>query len=299
MMVLPLATQAVEEPSVVSKLLADLGVPYAVAIGALVTFVVVFVLVFVFGRKVIRPFVERALDRRDLDRHARRPVKRLIDVGVLFLAVTAAFGFAGYGDFLQSLATVAAAATLAVGFALQDVIKNLVAGMFIYTDRPFRIGDWIEFDGHSGEVEDISLRVTRVRTFDNELLTVPNSKLTDDVIKNPVDGNRLRLTFVFGIGYDDDIDEAIEIITEEARAHDLILEEPAPSVRVTELGDSSVSLQSRIWIGYPRRADFVRVKSEYVKAVKERLDEAGIDIPYPQRVLHGSVGLEGGRDVQV
>ncbi|MFB6159562.1 MAG: mechanosensitive ion channel domain-containing protein, partial [Haloferacaceae archaeon] len=69
---------------------------------------------------------------------------------------------------------------------MQDVIANFVAGVFIFTDRPFRIGDWIEWDGYSGIVEDISLRVTRVRTFDNELLTVPNSNLTDGVIKNPV-----------------------------------------------------------------------------------------------------------------
>jgi small-conductance mechanosensitive channel len=175
---------------------------------------------------------------------------------------------------------------------MQDVIANFVAGVFIYTDRPFRIGDWIEWDGNSGVVEDISLRVTRVRTFDNELLTVPNSQLTDGVIKNPVAKEQLRLKFLFGIGYDDDIDRATEIIIEEAEKHEEILDDPAPSVRLTELGDSSVGLQSRIWIDDPSRADFVKTRGEYVTAVKERFDEEGINIPYPNRTIGGDLAIE-------
>jgi len=182
---------------------------------------------------------------------------------------------------------------------MQNVIANFVAGVFIYTDKPFKIGDWIEWDGgdYSGVVEDISLRVTRVRTFDNELLTVPNSALTDNVLKNPVDADKLRLKFVFGIGYDDDIEQATEIIVEEAERHPDILDDPAPSVRVTELGDSDVGLQSRIWIADPSRADFVRTRGEYVTDVKKRFDEEGIDIPYPVRTLEGDLALETSSDV--
>ncbi|MFP4175509.1 MAG: mechanosensitive ion channel family protein, partial [Halobacteriales archaeon] len=158
--------------------------------------------------------------------------------------------------------------------------------------------DWIEWENgtYSGIVEDISLRVTRVRTFDNELLTVPNSSLTENVVKNPVEGNRLRLKFVFGIGYDDDIERATEIIVEEAEEHDGIMDDPAPSVRVTELADSYVGLQSRIWILNPSRADFVKVRSEYVENVKNRFDDEGIEIPFPQRDLSGVVEtrMEGG-----
>ncbi|MFB6113939.1 MAG: mechanosensitive ion channel family protein [Halodesulfurarchaeum sp.] len=283
----------------IGNFLESLGVPYAHSIGSAITFVIAFALIYLAGKTLIRPVVDQMLTRRNLDEHARRPIKRLFDVLIVFAGIAVAFGLAGFGDFLQSLATIAAAATLAIGFALQDVIKNFVSGVFIYTDKPFRIGDWIEWDGYEGEVEDISLRVTRVRTFDNELLTVPNSQLTDGVIKNPVDGDWLRRKFVFGIGYDDDIDEASSIIVEEARNHDLILDEPAPSVRLTELGDSSIGLQARIWIDDPRRSDVVRVQSEYVKRVKERLDDAGIDIPYPQRVVHGSLDVEAGSDVSV
>jgi small-conductance mechanosensitive channel len=256
-------------------------------IAQAIVFVVVFVGVFVVGRAVLGPITDRALDRRGLDDHAKRPLQRVVNIVVVFVAITVAFGLAGFGDFLQSLATVAAAATLAIGFAMQDVLKNFVAGVFIYTDRPFRIGDWIEWDGNAGIVEDISLRVSRVRTFDNELLTVPNSQLTDGVIKNPVAKDKLRIKFTFGIDYEDDIDRATEIILEEAERNEEILADPEPTVRMTELADSYVGLQARVWIANPSRADYLGIRGEYVTAVKQAFDEADITIPYPQRTLSG------------
>ncbi|GAB7093151.1 mechanosensitive ion channel family protein [Halolamina litorea] len=278
---------------VVAAFLEGLGVPtvLANAVGAAIVFLVVFTAVYLIGRSTLIPLFDRVLDSRGLDEHARRPIRKITSVLIVFVGITIAFGFAGFENFLQSLATIAAAGTLAIGFAMQDVIANFVAGLFIYTDRPFRVGDWIEWDGNSGIVEDISFRVTRVRTFDNELLTVPNSQLTDGVIKNPVAKDTLRLQFTFGIGYDDDVDAATDIIVDEAERHPEILTDPAPSVRLTELADSYVGLRSRIWIDNPSRADFVKIRSEYVQNVKSRFDDAGIDIPYPQRELSGGIEL--------
>jgi small conductance mechanosensitive channel len=263
-----------------------LGPATDLAVDAVI-FLAVVVAAYVLYKAVIAPLVQRIFDRRGLDEHARRPLQKIVAFLVLFAGVTAAFGAAGYQGFLRSLATIAAAATLAIGFALQDVIKNFVAGVFIYTDKPFRIGDWIEWNDNSGIVEDISFRVTRVRTFDNELLTVPNHALTGDVVKNPVAKGTLRLKFVFGIDYEDDVEKATDIIVEEAEKSDAILEDPAPSVRLTELADSYVGLQSRIWIDDPSRADFVKARADYVKAVKQRFDEEGISIPFPQRTVSG------------
>ena len=276
----------------IADFLDNAGVPAADAIGSAITFVVSFVVLYLVGKAVVQPLARRVLNRRGLDQHARKPLLKITGILIVFVAIAVAFGLAGYGNFLTALATVAAAATLAIGFAMQDVIQNLVAGIFIFTDRPFRIDDWIEWDGNSGVVEDISLRVSRVRTFDNELLTVPNSQLTSTVIKNPVAKGQLRLKFLFGIGYDDDIDEATEIIIEEAENHEGILDDPEPSVRLVELGDSSVGLQSRIWIADPSRADFVKTRAEYVKAVKEEFDAADINIPYPNRTIGGGLELK-------
>ncbi|MFC5970334.1 mechanosensitive ion channel family protein [Halomarina salina] len=283
----------------VSQFLREMGVPQELAgtLGGAIVFVLSFVLLWAVGRAFVLPLVRRLMNSRDLDEHAKAPLLRLASLGLLFVAVSVAFGLAGFGNFLTSLATIAAAATLAIGLAMQDVLQNFVAGVFIYTDKPFRIGDWIEWDGNSGIVEDISLRVTRVRTFDNELLTVPNSQLTDGVIKNPVAKDKLRLKFTFGIDYSDDIQQATDIIVEEAEAHPDIMDDPAPSVRLTELADSSVGLQSRIWISNPSRADFMRIRGDYVTNVKGRFDEAGISIPFPQVDLSGGIELANGQAV--
>jgi small-conductance mechanosensitive channel len=273
----------------IGELLADIGIPFAGTVGTALSFLIAFLAIFLIGRALLMPLVERLLQARNLDRHARRPLRKLTWFVILFAAFGLAFGFAGLGSILTSLATIAAAATLAIGFAMQDVLKNFVAGVFIYTDKPFRIGDWIEWDDHSGIVEDISLRVSRVRTFDNERITVPNGDLANNAVTNPVAYETLRQKFVFGIGYDDDISQATDIIVEEAEAHEEILDDPGVSVRLVELGDSAVGLQSRWWIADPDRGDFVRVRSEYVTAVKEAFDEAGIDMPYVHRQLTGSV----------
>ena len=277
--------------TVLGDILADAGVPAADAVGAAVTFVVAFILIYLVAKLVVLPLFDRLLTARGLETHAVRPLKKIVNIVIVFVALSVAFGAAGFGNFLTSLATIGAAATLAIGFALQDVIKNFVSGIFIFTDKPFKIGDWIEWDGNSGIVEDISFRVTRVRTFDNELLTVPNSQLTDGVVKNPVDGDKLRLKFTFGLSYEDNIDTATDIIIEEAEAHADIIDDPAPSVRLIELGDSHVGLQARVWITQPRRSDFVRTRAEYVKRVKQRFDREDITIPFPQRDLSGEVGM--------
>ena len=264
----------------------------ATLVATAVTFVLAVVVLYVLGRVVVLRVVRAALGRRDLDRHAQRPLLLVTHLTIAFVALAVGFGLAGLGNFLVAMTGVAAALALAIGFATQKVIANVVAGVFIYADRPFRIGDWIEWDEYSGTVEDISLRVTRVRTFDNELLTVPNATLTGGVIKNPVDGDSLRVRFTFGIGYDDDVSAARDIILAEAERHEEILSDPAPTVRLVDLGSSDVALQAGIWIAHPSRGDVVRIRGEYVEAVKGRFDEAGIDIPYPVRTLEGGLTLE-------
>lgn len=269
--------------------LVEIGIPAALAdpIASAAVFVVVLVGVYAVGSLVVVPVVDRLLDRRGIDPHLQKPLRLLAYTGVVFLAIGLAFALAGFGSVFAALATIAAAATLAVGFALQDVIRNFVAGVFIYTDRPFRTGDWIEWEGNSGYVRDISLRVTRVHTFDNEYLTVPNSQLTDGVIKNYDKNETLRLKFTFRIGFRDDIDQATGIILEEAASIDGILEDPAPSVKLIELNDSSFGLQSRIWIRDPGQSDFLGIRGRLVQAVAERYEREGITIPYPHRTIDG------------
>jgi small conductance mechanosensitive channel len=279
----------------VGEFLVELGLSskLAAAIGSAVVFLVVFAGLYGVGRLVVVPLADRLLRGRDVDDHARTPLRLTVHAVVAFVAVGLAFSLAGYGNVLVALSTVAAAATLAVGFALQDVIKNFVAGVFIYTDRPFRTGDWIEWGDSSGFVEEIGLRVTRVRTFDNEHLTVPNSQLTDGVIKNYDRNETLRLKFTFRIGFGDDIDRATDIILEAARAEDGILSDPEPSVKLVEINEASFGLQSRVWIRDPGDSDFLGIRGRFVQSVTERFEREGVTIPYPHRTVDGSLETRG------
>ncbi|WP_418286202.1 mechanosensitive ion channel family protein [Halorubrum sp. DTA46] len=264
----------------------------AAATGILFTvllFVLGFVGVLLIGKYLFVPAVRRTVESRGFDEAVKSLGTSVANAVVWVAAVAIGFTIAGYGAFLSAFAVFGGAIALAIGFAAQDLLGNFVAGVFILKDKPFEVGDWIEWDGNAGRVEDIDLRVSRVRTFDNERVTVPNGDLANNAVTNPVAYETLRQKFVFGIGYDDDIAEATDIIVEQAEEHEAILDDPAPSVRLVELGDSDVGLQSRWWIADPDRGDFVRVRSEYVTEVKEAFDEAGIDIPYVHRQLTGSV----------
>ncbi|WP_424015600.1 mechanosensitive ion channel family protein [Halorubrum xinjiangense] len=260
----------------------------AIAATAL-RFVAGFVAVLLLGKLILIPGLRRIVRSRGFDEAVLSLGTNVLNAVVWVAAIAIGFAVAGYGSFLSAFAVFGGAIALAVGFAAQDLLGNFVAGVFILKDKPFEVGDWIEWDGNSGRVEEIDLRVSRVRTFDNELVTVPNGDLANNAVTNPVAYDTLRQKFVFGIGYDDDIGEATDIIVEKAEAHEEILDDPGVSVRVTELGDSAVGLQSRWWIDDPDRGDFVRVRSEYVTAVKEAFDDAGIDMPYVHRQLTGSV----------
>jgi len=124
-------------------------------------------------------------------------------------------------------------------------------------------------------------------------VTVPNATLANTEVTNPVATDRLRLPVTFGVGYDDGLDHARDVILGEAAADPEILDDPEPAVRLVELGGSAIGLQARGWIDEPARADFVRVRSEYAQAVKERCDAEGIELPYPYRQLVGDLRVDG------
>lgn len=286
---------AEEERGFVDSLLVDIGLPAELTgpVGSVIVFVVVAVVLYALSRFVLVPAVDSLLRSREVTEYVRSPIRLLLSGVTTFVAVAFAFALAGFGNILVTLTTIGAAATLAIGLALQNVVRNFVAGVFIYTDKPFRTGDWIEWGDDSGVVEDIGLRVTRVQTFDNEYLTVPNSQLTDDVIKNYDKNGTLRLKFTFRIGLREDVDRATEIILNEAGRADGVLADPEPSVKLTELNDSSLGLQSRIWVEEPSDSDFMGIRGQFVQAVTERFEQEEVTVPYPHRTLDGSLGVPG------
>lgn len=260
-------------------------------VTSLAIFVAVFLLIYLIGKALALPVATRLMRSRNLGETLVKPFRKLTLVGVGFVALAVAFAVAGFGNLLTSVATIAAALTLAIGFASRDLLGNLVSGVFLIADPKIQIGDWVEWNGRMGIVEDISFRVSRVRTFDNELITVPNSEIANTAITNPVAKDKLRVQFLFGVGYEDDLDHAKDVIIEEAENHGEILDDPPTTVRLTELADSYIGLKSRFWIDEPSRADFMRIRSEYVQSVKERCDAEEIEMPYPYTELTGGIDV--------
>jgi small-conductance mechanosensitive channel len=255
-------------------------------------FVVVFVVLYLLGRYFVTRAVKGSLRRRGFDDAivgvAASTTVMIVAIGAVALAATVA----GFGVVLSAFAILAGALALAVGFAMQDLIANFVAGVFIIQDEPFEVGDWIEWSGNGGVVREINLRVTKLDTFDNELVTVPNGELANAAVVNNVANDQRRVSVGFGIGYDDDVERARDAIVDEASRIEGVLEEPEPSAPVTELGDSAVVLSGRLWID-PDESGYGGVRAQFVEAVKERFDAEGIDMPYPNTELSGGVEVRG------
>jgi small-conductance mechanosensitive channel len=258
------------------------------AVTTVVLFVVAFALVYVVGRSVATNAVERGLERRNVDDTLVTIAVSATAAVVAVVAVALAATVAGFGVVLAAFATLAGALALAVGFAAQDLIANFVAGVFIIQDEPFTVGDWIEWNGNDGVVREVQLRVTKLDTFDNELVTVPNSDLANAAVVNNVANDRRRVSVDFGIGYDDDVERAREAIVDEGARIDAVLDDPEPSAPVTQLGDSAVVLSGRVWIR-PDESSYGAVRSEFVEAVKGRFDADGLDMPYPNTELSGDI----------
>lgn len=170
-------------------------------------------------------------------------------------------------------------AGLALGFAAKDTLANFIAGVTILWDRPFRVGDRVEIDGEFGQVKRITLRSTRVHTNQNEVVIIPNQNVANNKIINHTMQASLRLDVPFGIAYKEDIDRAREVVLAVAEGDDRLRERPAPVVVLTEMAESSVNFELRVWIKNPHLE--VPLDLEYRERIKKALDAAGISIPFP------------------
>ena len=188
--------------------------------------------------------------------------------GLLGLLVGSAIAFPSVGaaDLLGLLGV----GGVAIGFAFRDILQNLLAGILILLTRPFRIGDQIVTGGYEGTVEDIQVRATTIRTYDNRRAVIPNSALFSDKVLVRV-----------GIGYGDDIAHAKQVILDAMRDVSSILSDPAPQVRVAELGDFAVQLDVLFWIDPPAKRDALDAVDHVLERVKPALQQAGVDLPFP------------------
>ncbi len=246
--------------------------------------VIAAIIILIVGRWVarfIQGLIEKLMEKKNVDKTLVSFIGDLIYFVLLAFVVIAALNQIGVQT--TSFIAIIGAAGLAVGLALQGSLANFAAGFLMIIFRPFKVGDYIEGAGVAGKVELIQVFTTQLLTPDNKTIIVPNAKLTGDNIVNFSTQGTRRIDMVFGIGYDDDIDKARDIITGVLTEDPRVLKDPAWKVAVSELGDSSVNFVVRPWT---HSGDYWDVRFELIEKIKKRFDEQGISIPYPQRDVH-------------
>jgi small conductance mechanosensitive channel len=206
------------------------------------------------------------------------------------LAVGLIMALAALEISIGPLLAVVGAAGFVIAFALQDSLSNFASGLMILFFRPFDVGDVVDAGGVSGTVDSMNLVSTTIKTFDNKRMVVPNNKVWGDVITNASGVTERRVDMEFGIGYEDDIDQAQAILEGIINSHPLVLKDPEPTIKMSALADSSVNFIVRPWA---KTADYWQVFWDVTREVKKRFDAEGIGIPFPQRDVH--LYLEGGR----
>ena len=231
--------------------------------------------------KLLTRGLDRVMTRVGMEQILRdflRNFARVLGLVVVLVAVLDALGVP-----TTSLLAVLGAAGLAIGLALKDSLSNIASGVMLIVLRPFRAGDAVEIAGMQGVVERVRIFQTVLRAYQNHDIILPNSEITTQPIVNFTARPQRRIDLAVGIGYEDGIRKAREVLLGIAAAHEKVRDEPAAEVLVTGLGESSVNLELRAWVDTP---DFVTTRSDLTEAIHVRFREEGISIPFPQRDLH-------------
>ena len=231
--------------------------------------------------KVITAVLRRLMQRAQVEPTLTAFAANLTYALLMALVVISAIQKLGVAT--TSFVAVLGAAGLAVGFALQGSLANFAAGVMLIIFHPFRAGHYIEAGGVGGVVEEIQIFATVLKTPDNKRVIVPNSAITGGTITNYSVNDTRRVDMVFGISYGDDIQKAKDVLTGILAEDPRVLKDPAPTIAVLELADSSVNIAVRPWVN---TADYWNVFFETTEAVKRRFDQENISIPFPQRDVH-------------
>tara|TARA_R110000850_G_scaffold54619_2_gene130009 strand:+ start:2342 stop:3697 length:1356 start_codon:yes stop_codon:yes gene_type:complete len=237
---------------------------------------------FWFLSAIIGKLLKEAIDRQvGLSDLLKKFINKMVRRTILFIGLLIAITSLGVN--VSALFAMIGGGAFVIGFALQDTLSNLAAGLMVLIYRPFDVGDLVELSGVEGTVDSVSLVSTTIRTLDNKVVLVPNSSVWGQVITNATASDKRRVDLVFGIGYDDDAEKAQLILETLVEKHKLILEEPEPTIKLHELADSSVNFICRPWTN---TEDYWTVYWDLTRQVKKAFDANEISIPYPQQDVH-------------
>jgi small conductance mechanosensitive channel len=262
-----------ELPEVSMTLLTQLGVQAATAIA-----------IFVIGRwlaKFATNTVRKIMAKSQLEDTLENFLANLLYATLMAAVVIATINQLGVET--TSLLAVVGAAGLAIGLALQGSLSNFAAGIMIVAFRPYKVGDFIEAGGVAGTVEEVQIFTTVLKTGDNKRIIVPNSQIMAGTIVNVSANPTRRIDLVAGCGYDDDLDQVRRVLEQILAADERVLKDPAPTIAVSELADSSVNFVVRPWVN---AADYWGTRCDITEQIKKQFDAEGISIPYPQQDVH-------------
>ena len=246
--------------------------------------VIAAIAIFIIGRWVAKGFrslTQRLMEKKNVDPTITGFVGNMTYMALLVFVIIAALGQMGIQT--TSFIAILGAAGLAIGLALQGSLSNFASGFLMIIFKPFKVGDYVEIAGVDGSVESIQIFTTTLKTPDNKTVIVPNANVTADNIVNWTMKGTRRVDMVFGIGYDDDIDKAKQIMADVLAKDDRILKDPPTQIAVSELADSSVNFVVRPWVSIE---NYWGVYFDAMENIKKAFDKAGISIPYPQRDVH-------------
>ena len=245
---------------------------------ALVLLLVTFRLVTVLTRRLEKKLLE---GKHKADKTLTSTLMYVLRVVLKILIVVCLIGYLGIDT--SGLTALIASLGVCFGLAVNGAVSNIAGGVLILVTRPFRIDDFIEAEGYSGVVEDIHITHTRLRTGDNKVIYIPNGSLSADSIVNYSTKDTRRVDLTFSIAYSNDFEKAKKIVLDLCQAHELILKDPAPFVRVSEHSASSINLVTRVWT---KQADYWQVHFDLLESVKTAFDQNGIEIPFEQLDVH-------------
>ncbi|MEM7110130.1 MAG: mechanosensitive ion channel domain-containing protein [Bacteroidota bacterium] len=252
-----------------------------VELGLMIVKAILILVVGLWIIKFLSKSFNRVLEKRNID-SSLLPFLKSLFYNILFVLLVLSV-LTSVGIQVTSFIAILGAAGLAIGLALQGTLQNFAGGVVLLTLRPFKVGDYIEGGGHSGTVREIQIFNTVLITPDNKKIIIPNGGLSNSSITNYSAEPTRRVDLVFGIGYDDDIKKAKDVLEKIVTSDERVLKEPAPQIAVSELADSSINFVVRPWVN---ASDYWGVNFDLKEKVKIEFDKEGISIPFPQRDIH-------------
>ncbi|TGE17365.1 mechanosensitive ion channel family protein [Hymenobacter elongatus] len=264
--------------------LNQIGHDLMLALPNIVFGLVVFVGFMLLARGV-RALVQRVTRSKNNNHNLSVLLSRLAYVAMLVLGVLVTVTIILPGFTPASLVSALGVGGIAIGFAFKDIFQNFLAGILLLLTEPFKIGDQIKYQDFEGTVEDIQTRATAIKTYDGRRVIIPNAELFTNAVTVNTAYDKRRLQYDVGIGYGDDIARARELMLEAMRETAGVLQDPAPDALVMDLAESSVNIRARWWVDPPRQADVLDAQDKVLEAIKNKLSENGIDLPFPTRQI--------------